>query len=205
MANPARPVSGASDLPVRDDLERLLQRIARGDEVAFADFYRATVRRAYGLAVRILADHGTAEEATLDAYQQVWRTAIDYRRDRATPLTWLLLLVRSRALDARRTAAAGRRHLDRQELGILAADLQAAEPGPMEATRDAERAALVRTATARLPRGQREAIAAAFFGGLSHTEIASALDLPLGTVKTRIRAGMVELRRSLAARGENWT
>jgi RNA polymerase sigma-70 factor (ECF subfamily) len=177
-------------------LENLLQRVAGGDEVALTEFYGATKRRVYGLALQMLRDPQRAEEATLDVYTTVWRKADRYRSVRGSAVAWLLATTRNLVLDALR--ADGRRTLDRGDVAAMADDLRAADEGPVEAGNLAERAAAVRRAAAGLPRGQREAIAACYFGGLTHVEAAATLGVPLGTVKTRIRAGLSRLERCLS-------
>jgi len=173
----------------------LIARTVRGDEAAFAALYDATVAVVHGLALRIVGDVGAAEEVTADVYLQVWRQAVRYDATRATPLGWLLMLARSRAIDRVRARAAQRR-----EVGSLqeALQLASAAPGPHEDAIIAERRRIVVAALDALPSEQRAAIELAYYGGKSHREIAAALNLPLGTVKTRIRIGMSRLRDALA-------
>jgi RNA polymerase sigma-70 factor (ECF subfamily) len=181
--------------PEEDRLSDLLARTVRGDEAALAALYDATVAMVHGLALRIVGDAGAAEEVTADVYLQVWRQAVRYDATRATPIGWLLMLARSRAIDRVRARTAQRR-----EVGSLqeALQLASAAPGPLEDAIVAERRRIVVTALDALPPEQRTAIELAYYGGKSHREIAAALDLPLGTVKTRIRIGMTRLRDALA-------
>lgn len=180
---------------LRPDLAVLLARVAQADEVALAELYQSTCRRVFGLVAGIVREAQGAEEVTLDVYAQVWQQAVTFTPARGSALAWLLTIARSRAIDKARTLRAGN---ERSSVERLAAELFAADPTPADAAVLGERGARVRAAVADLPRGQREAIAAAYFQGLTHTEIAAALGVPLGTVKTRIRAGLGTLASVLS-------
>ncbi len=182
--------------PSSDPLGALVSRMASGEEEALGSLYDATRGQVYGLALRILRDPHAAEEAVLDVYAQAWRQASRFEPGKGAVAAWLLTLARTRAIDLLRTRA---RHRDRErELGEApsAAD---ASPSPLEASGATERAERVRGARRALPPEQRRAIEAAFFGALSHTEVARSLGEPLGTVKTRIRTGLHALRRALGS------
>lgn len=176
----------------------LIARCARGDQAALASLYDATAAQVNGLALRILGDRDSAEEITGDVFMQVWRSAGSYDAGRGSPLAWLLTIARSRAIDRLRATAGDRKQTAPLELGLRT---PTGEPGPEEMSSLAQRGRFVRAALDRLSREQREAIELAFYGGLSHNEIADALGAPLGTVKTRIRLGMGRLRDVLHARG----
>jgi RNA polymerase sigma-70 factor (ECF subfamily) len=178
----------------------LVERTARGDMNAFAAFYDATAALVHGLALRILGDPGAAEEVTADVFLQVWRQAGRYDAARGAPLAWLLTLTRSRAIDRRRARAA-----ESPDVGPLreALHVASAEPGPEESAALAERRRVVRAALGRLTTEQRRAIELSYLCGLSHTEIAGILGESLGTVKTRIRLGMMRLRETLARTGKD--
>lgn len=188
--------------PLEEPQSALLWRIASGDEGALEAFYAATSPKVYGLALRILGQREEAEEAALDVYSQVWRTAGAYDGRRGTVVAWLLSMTRARAIDRLR-AARGARPADEvpEELfgELLGADQRA---GPVEVAAAAERAGRVRVALARISDDQRRAISAAYFSGLTHAEIALALGVPLGTVKRRIRGGLEHLRRLLMTHRE---
>lgn len=177
-----------------DDLDVLLSRAAAGDEQALADLYDRTSRRVFGMALSVLRDRAAAEEATLDVFTQVWKRNAPFDRARGSALSYLLLLARTRSIDILRTRA---RRADYEEAPPAVFDLTDHAPGPEEVHGAGERAALVRAALATLPLEQRRAIEAAYFGGMSHSEVAAACGAPLGTVKTRIRDGLIALRRSL--------
>ena len=152
-----------------------------------------------GLALRILGDAGAAEEVTADVYLQIWRRAVTYDPARGAPLGWLLTLARSRAIDRLRTGATRRMRTERLRHAMA---MPSNESGPEERSALSERRRLVRAALGRLPAEQRRTIELAFFAGLSHGEIADDLRQPLGTVKTRIRLGMMRLRQTLAEAGK---
>jgi RNA polymerase sigma-70 factor (ECF subfamily) len=187
-------MAGGNAWSSSDPLAELVRRAAEGEEAALAELYDATSRRVYGLARKILRDRESAEEATLDAYLQLWRQAGCYDPSRGDVLGWLLTLTRSRAIDLLRTRSRRENH----EEGLARAHALS-DPGwdPERASAASERAEQVRVALAALPAEQRDVIEAAYFEGLSHSEVASSLGQPLGTVKTRIRSGMSTLRRLL--------
>lgn len=176
-------------------LIELLKQTASGDEAAFAELYDLTSRRVFGLALRVLRDRGAAEEATLDAYESVWRRAADFDPQRGSPIAWILIIARSKAIDLLRSRS---RRVERESTLGNALAAQDPGPGPEAASAQGERCAVVRSALGSLPPDQREAIEAVYFDGYTHSEAARALGEPLGTVKTRIRLGLTKLRRSLA-------
>jgi RNA polymerase sigma-70 factor (ECF subfamily) len=190
--SPSRPLA---DPPAGDGgLERLLEGIGRGEEAALAAFYDATSRWVFGLARKVLRDPSLAEEVTIDVYLQVWRSARSYCRERGSPTGWLLSIARSRAIDRLRAGAVLRRREgpspERLETAAGGAD-------PLAAAVDEERRRRVERALASLPPEQGQAIALAYLQGLTHREIAARLEEPLGTVKTRIRLGLMKLREML--------
>ena len=174
--------------------EVLIRQAAQGDQAALGALYDATSHLVYGLALRILGNTATAEEVTIEVYTQVWRQAAAYDPERGAPSAWLLTLTRSRAIDRLRSEA----REPRQEQPLeMAAAVPTATPNPEEASVVAEQRRLVQAALATLAPEQREAIELAYFSGFSHSEIAARLGQPLGTVKTRIRQGMMKLRELL--------
>lgn len=181
-----------------DDLGDLIASCAQGIESALASLYDRTAGQVNGLAVRILGDREAAEEVTIDVYMQVWRSAAGYDPQRGSPLAWLLTLARSRAIDRLRSSATPNRLTDPLHSAL---SLASAEPGPEADSLLAQRRHLVGAAMARLGAQQRQAIQLAFFSGMSHSEIAEHLGQPLGTIKTRVRTGMIRLREILGAAG----
>jgi RNA polymerase sigma-70 factor (ECF subfamily) len=164
--------------------------MAAGDQDALAALYDQTSRLVFGLTLRVLRDRATAEEVLLDVYKQAWRQASLYDERRGTPTGWLLKIAHSRAVDRVRVI--------RREREVEKAIAEGADAGvgvdPEEATVLSEQRRLVRSALASLPPEQREVLQLAYYAGMSQTEIASRLDLPLGTVKTRVRLGMAKMR-----------
>ena len=173
----------------------LIERAARGEEAALAGLYDGTVAVVHGLVLRILRDPALAEEVTGDVYLQVWHQAVRYDPTRGAPLSWLLTVARSRAIDRLRSARA---EAERAAPLRDALDVASEDAGPEESSSLQERRRLVRAALATLAPEQRAALELAYFGGLSHSEIARRLGEPLGTVKTRIRLAMTKVRQLLA-------
>jgi RNA polymerase sigma-70 factor (ECF subfamily) len=174
---------------------QLLQAIAAGDEAALAQLYDQYRGILLGLLMRILGSREEAEDVLQEVFIQVWRRASDYEPNRGRPFTWLVTLTRSRAIDRLRQRASRER--------TVAAS---AEQNPEEAsdavadTYRAEQREIVTAALKRLPDEQRQTLLLAYFDGLTQTEIAKRLNAPLGTVKTRMRSGMIKLRELLGER-----
>jgi RNA polymerase sigma-70 factor (ECF subfamily) len=184
--------------------EALVALVARGDESALGELYDRVGRVAYGIAFRILRDDRLAEDAVQEGFLAVWRSAGTFRPERAKASTWIVTLVHRRAVDL------VRREERRRAEPLEAADRpEAADPAGSAADaawlgfeRDRVQAAL-RT----LPDGQREAIELAYYGGYSQSELAERLGVPLGTVKSRMFAGLARLREVLDDTGAegSWT
>ena len=171
--------------------QALLASVAEGDSAAFATFYDRHSARAYGLLMCILRDSSEAEEALQDVFCQVWTRAGQYEAARAAPVAWLTVITRSRALDRRRRLARlSRKVTDELPESVTYADAFAT-------TEQREAADLARELLEKLPDEQKIPIRKSFFNGMTHREIAETENLPLGTVKTRIRQGMMKLRNQL--------
>lgn len=170
--------------------------MAEGDQEALGQLYDSTNRLVFGLIQRILGDPASAEEVTLEVYTQVWRQAPNYDPRRGTPSAWMLTIARSRAIDRLRSTEQTRR---RQEPLDTVDAARATGRNPEESASEAERREVVTRALAELPDEQRQVIELAYYGGYSHSEIATKLSLPLGTVKTRTRLAMGRLRESLSS------
>ncbi len=175
------------------DLGALLARSARGDESAFAELYDATSARAYGLALRVVRDPAQAEEVCQEAYLEVWRTASRFDAARGSAVAWILTLVHRRAVDRVRSSEAARR----RDTSYAEASGSIDHDATSEAAEASLEAGRVRQAVQALTDVQREAVSLAYLGGYTHTEVATMLDLPLGTAKTRIRDGLIRLRDHL--------
>lgn len=177
------------------ELGRLIVQTAQGDQAALATLYDRTSPQVYGLILKILGNREAAEEVTLDVYTQVWRQAHTYDQTRGTPGGWLMALARTRAIDRFRAGAAERGRIESLDaVEFCASDGET----PEQDLAGQERRRYVQQALTRLTAEQRQAIALAYFYGLSQSEIADKLQLPLGTVKTRMRLGMIKLREALA-------
>ena len=178
----------------------VIRRVASADQGALGELYDATSPTVFGLVRRIVGDYSVAEEVTLDVYTQVWRLASAYLEDKGSPLTWLLMLARSRAIDHLRSRA---RRVKAQELPIeVAFDHSHPSPDPETAAISGSRRKIVRDILADLEPEQIAMLQLAFFEGLSHGEIAARTGIPLGTVKTRIRTAMMRMRELLEVRQE---
>jgi RNA polymerase sigma-70 factor (ECF subfamily) len=172
--------------------------VARGDERALATLYDSYSRILFGLILRILNDREEAEDVLQEVFLQVWRRAADYDERRGRPFTWLVTLARSRAIDRLRA-------LGSRQRAVTESAREVSEE-VSDAARDAfksEQGEIVRRALAELPEEQRRALVLAYFEGLSQSEIAVRLGAPLGTVKTRMRSGLMKLRELLGARIES--
>jgi len=172
--------------------EALVALVARGDEDALAELYDRVGRVAYGLALRVLRDERHAEDAVQEAFLQVWRSAATFRAERAKASTWILTLVHRRAVDLVRRE-------ERRQADPLTDD-SAAGVGREETDEAAwlrfERER-VQAALKQLPDVQREALELADYGGFSQSELAERLGVPLGTIKSRMFAGLARLRELL--------
>lgn len=180
----------STSAPTPSELE-LLRRIAQGDEAALGALYDRFGGTVYALAHRIVGQQVDAEEVAMETFAQVWRDASKFDSARGSVPAWLCIIARSRALDLVRS------HSRRQRLN------ESVAREPMEDSIGApdvlheERRQAVGTALKELPEAQREAIELAYFQGLSQSEIAERLQQPLGTIKTRMRTGMMKLRETL--------
>lgn len=186
------PNSNARPVELQEDT-RLLAAIAEGDQPALATLYRRRGDLLYSLIVRMLSDEMEAQEVMQDAFVLIWRKAHQYDAERSSPLSWILMLARGLALDrlrARSRREAGQAAYER-ELASLEVEVGAR---PLE--RD-ELAAACARALNRLPEPQARPLQLAFLRGWTHEEIAAATGEPLGTIKARIRRGLLALRAGL--------
>ena len=171
--------------------EALVALIAHGEEIALAELYDRFGRIAYGLALRIVRDPGLAEDAVQEAFLTIWRSANRFRPERAKASTWILTLVHRRAVDVVRKEE--RRRTEPLEAGVQPAGEAVDDVAWLRLQRERVQAAL-RT----LPDQQREALELAYFGGFTQSELADRLGEPLGTIKSRMFAGLGRLRQLLA-------
>lgn len=173
----------------------LLLAVAQRDEAAFGALYDRLSRPIYSMVVRIIRSRAEAEEVLQEAFWQIWESAPAYRPELGTPFCWMVTLARRKAIDRLR---ANSRHLRRiEEAQGLRVEDEFASPLALELLSAGERSATVRSALAKLGADERRAIVLAFFDGLTHEEIAAAVRAPVGTIKARIRRGLLKLKPSL--------
>jgi RNA polymerase sigma-70 factor (ECF subfamily) len=170
--------------------EELLGRVARGDVVAFGELYDQMAPRVLGLAKRLLIDHAQSEEVTQEIFLEIWQTATRYDEQRGGASTWIMTMAHRRAVDRIRASQSGR---DRDaRIGIRDHNVEYDQVvETVEIRIEHER---VERAMKRLTELQRQAISLAYYGGYTQSEVATLLHVPLGTVKTRLRDGMIRLR-----------
>jgi len=176
------------------DFAALIRQIAAGDQQAITTLYDGTSKLVFGLVLRILGDRSVAEEVLFDVYTQVWRQAARYDPARGGPLGWITTIARSRAIDRLRSDKPLQQE---DELSATTASRETSASSPETNAALAEMREIVRAALAHLSAEQREIIELAYYSGMTQTEIAAHLSLPLGTVKTRTRLAMMKLRDSL--------
>lgn len=179
-------------------LMELLARTALKDQQAFAELYRAAAPHLYAVALRILREAAAAEEVLQESFVNVWHHAGSYVAARSQPLTWLTSVVRNRCLDQLRRREVETVTMDDEEEGVTIA---AEGPTPVEMLLAGADAHALRSCIEGLDPDQKQAIALAFFHGLSHSEVARNLRQPLGTVKSWVRRGLERLRACLDRRG----
>lgn len=182
---------------VEEAQTQLLRRIAAHDCQALAEFYDQSADLIFSVAVRILGDAVEAEEVTQDVFVQIWNKAGTFDGALGLASHWALGIVRHRCID--RLRARQRRYRALEALARETEAFASAEMTSHERTLTQEDAGFIRSAVQCLQEDQQQAIEMAFFGGMTHEEIAAALNLPLGTIKARIRRGMLKLRENLKA------
>jgi RNA polymerase sigma-70 factor (ECF subfamily) len=176
-----------------DRLAALLERIAREDAAALRELYEIAASKLFGLALRILVKREWAEEVLQDSFINIWRFAGDYRRGLSAPMTWMAAIVRNRALDhLRRVNSAETEWSD-----TLDDLLPAAGPDPAESALLSQHAKQLAICLQGLDPNQRQAVSLAYLRDQSHSEVALALKVPLGTVKSWIRRGLEKLKTCL--------
>jgi len=201
-------MASQNDRPAIPDGELVVRMVGR-DERALGDLYDRHGAPVYSLALAIVGERADAEEVVVDSFGQAWRTAEQFDPARGSVTAWLATITRTRALDLVRARGRRARALTRAAVGNsegLAAPIAAAGEAPDRGVERQEARRLVERSLAELSEAQRRVIELAYFAGLTQTEIAAELQEPLGTVKTRMRAGLEKLRGSLVpllSRGES--
>lgn len=185
--------NGAFMMAGTESAEDLLQKAATGDKAAFAALYDLTAARIFGLVKRLLRDHAQSEEVTQEVYLEVWQSATKYDPTKGAAIGWMITLAHRRAVDRIRASQASR---DRDtRIGIRDYEyVSDSVSDDVETVIESER---VKEAMMRLTELQRQAVSMAYFDGLTHHEVADRLHIPLGTVKTRLRDGLIRLRDEL--------
>ena len=171
-------------------LDALLHRVARGDQAAFGDLYDLAAPRVFGMVLRLVIDRAQSEEVTQEVFLEIWQSASRFDPNKGKAMTWVLTMARRRAIDRIRSSQAAR---DRDtRIGVR--DFQAEYDDVAESAELRIEGKKVDAAMRELSDAQRQVISLAYYGGQSHSEIARELGVPIGTVKTRLRDGMIRLR-----------
>jgi RNA polymerase sigma-70 factor (ECF subfamily) len=171
-----------------DDVSELLSRVARGDSSAFAGLYDALGGSVYGLARRIVRDPERAEDVAQEVFLEVWRKAPSYEPSKGTAKTWILTIAHRRAVDAVRRNETSRKY----EAKTVVDDVQHDAPG--DGLLEREEQEQVRNCLKTLTELQLESVQLAYYQGYTYSEVATLLDKPLPTIKTRMRDGLIRLR-----------
>jgi RNA polymerase sigma-70 factor (ECF subfamily) len=178
-------------------LAALLKSTAQSDENAFAELYDSSARYVYGVALRVLRDPGYSEEITQETFLQIWRTAAAYDPSRGSALAWIVTLAHRRAIDRVRSAQSA---VDREfRYGSSAHDI--AYDDVLESVTQRLEAEEVARCMGALTNTQREALHLAYYQGLTYSEVAEKLGVGVSTAKTRMRDGLIKLRKCLGAEG----
>ena len=179
--------------PASHDDQHLLTRLASGDGTALGQLFDSLSPRIFGLAITIVLNRQDAEEVLQDTFVEIWNCAAHFNSSRATADRWVAMMTRTRAIDRLRKRQARNRMLN----AASAEPAAARRPSAEDVLSTSQTAARVRSALALLPSDQRSALELAYFEGLSQSEIALSTSTPLGTVKTRMRTGMIRLAAAL--------
>jgi RNA polymerase sigma-70 factor (ECF subfamily) len=176
--------------PAAEDMSAVMSRVAAGDQAAFAIFYDETSSTVFGIVLRVLRDHAQAEEVAQEVFLEAWRTSARYDAKQGTPAAWINTIAHRRAVDrvrsVERSVKRDLRHAETENL------VDAPDVSDLVVARD--EGGRVRRALAALPEAQRTALALAYYDGHTQSEVADMLNVPLGTVKTRMRDAMKKLR-----------
>lgn len=181
----------------QNTLETFIKKMIKDDEEAMADFYDATVKRAYGIIIKIVLRPELAEEVVGDVYFQVWQQAERYNAERSTPIGWLLMMCRSRALDKlrREKSATRNQYQENDQIEVEDEQLEA----PLATLLGTELSTQMSDALSILNKNQRQTVTLAFYKGMTHQEISDYMGMPLGSVKSNINRAQAILRNSLSS------
>ncbi|WP_066518074.1 sigma-70 family RNA polymerase sigma factor [Curtobacterium ammoniigenes] len=186
-------IDGSATAPEQTSAEDLLVRVASGDPSAFSELYDLLAGRVLGLVTRLLKDRAQSEEVTQEIFLEIWQNATRFDPERGSAASWVLTMAHRRAVDRVRAAQAARDRDTRVGIRDFETDFDSVTES-VEIRIEHER---VTRALSRLTEFQRQAVTMAYYGGYSHSEMASILGIPIGTVKTRLRDGMIRLRDEL--------
>src|ERR1700736_715558 len=186
---------GMTSLAQESDNEfdaRLISRIAAGDDSAFDALYKRFSGPLYGMAYRMMNDAKEAEDVLQEGFTYIWRKAATFDPNRSSPFAWAVMITRNKAIDRLRV----RQRIERLRERVTTEESFHQDKDEASANEPTlrERGTLVRSALREIPEEQRQALELAFFSGLTHEQIAERLDTPLGTIKARIRRGLLRLR-----------
>ena len=182
----------------QDDDGELIRSIARGDRAAFEEFYSRYIGLIYSAAHRVLNSQPDAEDVAQDVMFMIWEKSPMFDASRGKPVTWALTMTRNKSIDRLRSLQRRFRLQDEVEREAAREDF-VNDRRPADEMEAVEKGQIVRSAVMKLSREQREVIEMAYFGGLTQQEIAVRLKEPLGTVKARIRRGMLRLKKMVGA------
>lgn len=189
-------MSDGARIPASTDatmLAGLISGVAIGDRQAYRRLYDATSPKLFAIALRMLREEGRAEDVLQDSFVNVWNSAASYNPSLSAPMTWMVTIVRNRALDYIRRVDPRTVELDDDLSAVLESD----QPSPADLAASGQDAVALQRCLKRLDASQRQVIAFAYFQGLTHSELATTLGIPIGTVKTWIRRGLEKMRRCL--------
>jgi len=174
-------------------LQDLLERVAQGDRAAFSELYDELSPRVYGLVKRLLRDPSQSEEVTQEIFLEIWQTATRFDSNKGAAISWVLTMTHRRAVDRVRASESSRQ----RDVRIGIRDFESDYDHVSESVEIRVEHERVEGAMARLTELQRQAISLSYYGGYSNSEVAELLSVPIGTIKTRIRDGMIRLRDEL--------
>ncbi len=186
-------IGEASHLGTDDEIE-LMKRIKAGDEEALGELYDLYNRLLYGLIISIVKTREEAEDVLQEVFVKIWEKASTFNEDRGNVYSWIVTLTRNKAID--RIRSKGYKTQKKASLDVVAPEfsLEGDSFDPLETTIFSDRAELVRNALSKIPESQSEVLKIAYYKGMTQNEISDQLKIPLGTVKTRMRQGMIKLK-----------
>ena len=176
----------------QSELELLLTQISKGDERAMREFYQKTVRLVYGMSHRVISNSQEAEEVALEVFMYVWKNASQYDRELSKPLSWLLMITRTRAIDKVRKSSRTVQIDDSVDQ-----DLVTGSDNPEDTYIATERRNIMRTAMLQLTDKQKKVMELSYYHQFSHSEISDRVGIPVGSVKSTIRVAMVKLKNTI--------